>query len=300
MSRRGRPPHPDILTPREWEVLALLREGLSDQAIADNLGISLDGAKYHVREILSKLGVSSRQEAAAWRPEERAPASRWLALPLAARVGAALVIVAAVAGLGVLAWGVVRTSDDTVDEKTANRYRDCPPGVECPVHRVWERTGEYRAEASDIGLTILEFTIDSSAHVEYALTHEDPLATISPSGLRLTDDNGRSFPLLRQAAVGEALGVTVWQSTFSRPPDAGETLTFAFTEASISSPSDEEVSVVGPWQVSFIRTVEIELPPGYTEGVRIVEEASSQGASLFYGGGFTRITRNGEDARVPW
>ena len=27
MKRRGRPPHPDVLTPREWEVHALLREG---------------------------------------------------------------------------------------------------------------------------------------------------------------------------------------------------------------------------------------------------------------------------------
>lgn len=116
MSRRGRPPHPDILTPREWEVLALLREGLSDQAIGDRLGISLDGAKYHVREILSKLGVSSRQEAAVWQPDERAPARRWLVLPLAARIGAALVIVAAVAGLGLLAWGVVRTSDEAGGE----------------------------------------------------------------------------------------------------------------------------------------------------------------------------------------
>src|SRR5574341_1993139 len=99
MSRRGRPPHPDILTPREWEVLALLREGLSDQAIGYRLGISLDGAKYHVREILSKLGVSSRQEAAAWRSEERAPARRWIVLPLAARIAGALVVVAAIAGL---------------------------------------------------------------------------------------------------------------------------------------------------------------------------------------------------------
>jgi DNA-binding NarL/FixJ family response regulator len=39
MNRRGRPPHPDVLTPREWEVLALLREELTDQAIADRLGI---------------------------------------------------------------------------------------------------------------------------------------------------------------------------------------------------------------------------------------------------------------------
>ncbi len=68
MNGRGRPPTPDILTPREWEVLALLRRGLSNREIADELGISLAGAKFHVSEIISKLGVSSREEAAAWQP----------------------------------------------------------------------------------------------------------------------------------------------------------------------------------------------------------------------------------------
>jgi DNA-binding NarL/FixJ family response regulator len=48
MSRRGRPPHPDILTPREWEVLALLREGLSNPEIAERLGISRDGVKFNL------------------------------------------------------------------------------------------------------------------------------------------------------------------------------------------------------------------------------------------------------------
>ncbi len=51
MGRRGRPRHPDILTPREWEVLALLREGLSNPEIAERLGISRDGVKFHVSEI---------------------------------------------------------------------------------------------------------------------------------------------------------------------------------------------------------------------------------------------------------
>ena len=55
MRRRGRPPYPDVLTPREWEVLALLREGLSNEEIGQRLGISLAGAKWHVSEILSKL-----------------------------------------------------------------------------------------------------------------------------------------------------------------------------------------------------------------------------------------------------
>ena len=64
--RRGRPPHPDVLTPRQWEVLELVREGLSNGEIARELGISTDGAKFHVSEILTKLGVSTRREAAEW------------------------------------------------------------------------------------------------------------------------------------------------------------------------------------------------------------------------------------------
>ncbi len=117
MSRRGRPPHPDVLTPREWEVLALLREGLSNPEIADRLGISRDGVKFHVSEILTKLGVSSREEAAAWSAAigRRRP---WWALALAPiglawrKTGWALggaMLVAAVAGLGLLAMLLWRT-----------------------------------------------------------------------------------------------------------------------------------------------------------------------------------------------
>jgi DNA-binding CsgD family transcriptional regulator len=71
MKRRGRPPHPDILTPGEWEVLTLLREGLSNPEIANRLGVTCDAVKYHVSEILPKLGLPSREEAASWRPYER-------------------------------------------------------------------------------------------------------------------------------------------------------------------------------------------------------------------------------------
>ena len=39
MAKRGRPRYPDILTPREWEVLALLREDLSNEAIGARLDI---------------------------------------------------------------------------------------------------------------------------------------------------------------------------------------------------------------------------------------------------------------------
>ena len=76
MGRRGRPPYPDVLTPREFEVLDLVREGLTNEGIAEWLGISRDGAKYLVLEILLKLGLRSRKEAARWEPEER---RRWWA-----------------------------------------------------------------------------------------------------------------------------------------------------------------------------------------------------------------------------
>jgi len=59
-------PAPPIekLTPRETEVLKLLAEGLSNRAIAFELGISEHTVKFHVNSILGKLGAQSRTEAA--------------------------------------------------------------------------------------------------------------------------------------------------------------------------------------------------------------------------------------------
>lgn len=57
-------PMPDPLSPREMEVLSLLVDGLSNQEIADRLIISLATAKTHVRNILNKLAVDDRTQAA--------------------------------------------------------------------------------------------------------------------------------------------------------------------------------------------------------------------------------------------
>jgi DNA-binding CsgD family transcriptional regulator len=69
MGRRGRPPYPDLLTPRQQEVLTLVREGLTNREIAERLDITPDGAKFHVSEILTKIGVHTREEAARWRDD---------------------------------------------------------------------------------------------------------------------------------------------------------------------------------------------------------------------------------------
>jgi DNA-binding CsgD family transcriptional regulator/tetratricopeptide (TPR) repeat protein len=53
------------LTPREREVLTLVAEGRSNRQIADALFISAKTASVHVSNILAKLGVANRGEAAA-------------------------------------------------------------------------------------------------------------------------------------------------------------------------------------------------------------------------------------------
>lgn len=58
------PSLPEPLSNRELEVLKLLVEGCSNQQIANRLVISLATAKTHVRNILNKLAVDDRTQAA--------------------------------------------------------------------------------------------------------------------------------------------------------------------------------------------------------------------------------------------
>ncbi len=60
------------LTSRQEEVLGLIEKGRTNFEIAEALGISLEGAKYHVREIMARLGAGSREEAVAlWQAGRR-------------------------------------------------------------------------------------------------------------------------------------------------------------------------------------------------------------------------------------
>jgi DNA-binding NarL/FixJ family response regulator len=51
------------LTAREWEVIDLLRDGRSTEAIADDLVLSIETVRSHVKNILRKLDVRSREDA---------------------------------------------------------------------------------------------------------------------------------------------------------------------------------------------------------------------------------------------
>ncbi|MBN9492511.1 hypothetical protein J0H33_04090 [bacterium] len=66
MTGRGRPADPDILTPAEWEVVDLVRHGVTNRRIAELRHTSLDAAKTHVEHARTKLGGVTREQLRHW------------------------------------------------------------------------------------------------------------------------------------------------------------------------------------------------------------------------------------------
>jgi DNA-binding NarL/FixJ family response regulator len=61
--------HP--LSRREWQVVALLTQGLTNQQIAARMHLSVRTVETHVRNIRDTLGLRSRTHVAAWAIENR-------------------------------------------------------------------------------------------------------------------------------------------------------------------------------------------------------------------------------------
>jgi DNA-binding NarL/FixJ family response regulator len=53
---------PDLLTPREAEVMDLLQQGRSNAEIAEMLNVSVETVRTHARRIYRKLGVRTRRD----------------------------------------------------------------------------------------------------------------------------------------------------------------------------------------------------------------------------------------------
>ena len=66
----GRPKRAALLTPRESEVLALIARGQPNKVIARELGVSEKTVKTHVSNLLGKLGVTDRTQAALYAVRE--------------------------------------------------------------------------------------------------------------------------------------------------------------------------------------------------------------------------------------
>jgi DNA-binding NarL/FixJ family response regulator len=76
VAQRGRPKHPDVLTPAEWRVVNAVRHGMSNHEIATRRGVSVDAVKFHVENALAKLDLKLRRELRHWQGAPR-PHGGW-------------------------------------------------------------------------------------------------------------------------------------------------------------------------------------------------------------------------------
>jgi DNA-binding NarL/FixJ family response regulator len=71
------PPGPDLLTPREADVLELLQHGRSNSEIAGILHVGKETVRTHARSIFRKLGVQNRRELASLAQRRNGEFARW-------------------------------------------------------------------------------------------------------------------------------------------------------------------------------------------------------------------------------
>lgn len=137
----------DALTDRQREVLGLIAAGRTNPEIAEALGVSLAGAKWHVSEVISRLGVDTREEAAeVWRAEHSLPRRFFLRIHALAGLGVFKTVAVGVAALSVagasLGAGAVIHSLGKTDQPEATadaRLAEFPNAI------------YTRAEALDVG-----------------------------------------------------------------------------------------------------------------------------------------------------
>jgi DNA-binding CsgD family transcriptional regulator/sugar lactone lactonase YvrE len=117
--RRGRPPHPEPVTPAEAKVLELVRMSLPNAEIAVRLGISVNTVRYHVSNLLSKAGVEDRDALKRWKEREPSNGRRWswLGWPAWAVGGSAVVAAVAIGG-----WFASRAASSSPAVPTFPRY----------------------------------------------------------------------------------------------------------------------------------------------------------------------------------
>jgi DNA-binding CsgD family transcriptional regulator/catechol 2,3-dioxygenase-like lactoylglutathione lyase family enzyme len=65
-TRRGRPPHDDVLTPTEWRIVHAVQHGMTNREIAARRGISVDAVKFHLDNIRAKLGIATKRSLRTW------------------------------------------------------------------------------------------------------------------------------------------------------------------------------------------------------------------------------------------
>ncbi len=203
----------DDLTPRQREVLKLVAAGKTNPEIAEQLGITLDGAKFHVREILAKLEVDSREEAAAWWRAERRPARRllrgvgWFVPRVAVLVG----VVVFVAATGIVVVFAIATA--TGGGKPAAAYVPACAEKDLTIEMDSALNDPNLAQSEDPSVRLnVRVATGRKCHLNSELTvGEEPFdlntSSVWPASMR--------FDLILDGGVGTAFDLRGWCDRYS-------------------------------------------------------------------------------------
>lgn len=201
---RGRPRHPDVLTPGEWRVVDAVRHGLTNPDIARRLGVSLDAVKYHVANALHKLALDSRAELRRWDGIRRdsALAKKETTMEQAMALGPIGQIARTVADVA----AARRWYADVLGLRHLYSFGNLA-FFDCDGVRLFLSEGEAETASS-----LLYFRVDDirAAHAELgqrgvAFTHAPHLIHRHPDGTEewmafFTDNEGRPLALMSQVA----------------------------------------------------------------------------------------------------
>lgn len=200
--------HPNLnesLTARQREVLGLIAAGRTNPEIAEALGVSLAGAKWHVSEVISRLGVETREEAAeVWRDANALPRRfvvwvRGIAGVglLKATAGAAATVAVAGAGVGTIAVVREMRTDEAAPTEVAT--------VD-PLHAAFAAIQAYQAQLAELlaatqGLETPR--VQPEAHPSVPSTVAGSFAGASRNFDILVGDAAEDWPIGLRADEGE-------------------------------------------------------------------------------------------------
>lgn len=195
---RGRPNYPDVLTLAEWRVAEDVRHGMTNRIIADRQGVSLNAVKFHVANILSKLGMTSRAELRRWDGVRRDSPLR--------RTASEEVAPAALADIGQIARSV-----GSIEVATA-WYRDVLglPHLYSFDKLAFFACGPLRlmlSEGDGVAESIIYFQVKDIRPVHQALAASGVVFVAAPHRVHRHDDGSEEWMAFFEDPDGRPLGL---------------------------------------------------------------------------------------------
>lgn len=205
---RGRPPYPELLTPAEQRVLVELRAGRQNAEIATRLGVSVNTVRYHVSNMLGKLGLANRAALRRWEGDAAGTRRGWLGITglFGSRGASGAGVLAVSVAVGVVAAGLLVVGSGRVTVPTMGEEE--PRAVTSEVMEPQDR--EVGAE---VGSAVIYLNNGSVVTCVRINIDDVPFGSISPMTPGYLSDDGDAarlvdlyLPVMRVEGVGDDVG----------------------------------------------------------------------------------------------